>query len=103
MKKPRSRRRRVLTIAGAVSLEALAMKLRGYPIAGNLVVRCRNGHLFTTIWLPGVSVKSIRLGWLRLQWCPVGRHFSIVTPVRPAELTDAEREAARDRKDLRLP
>jgi hypothetical protein len=83
--------------------EALAMKLRGYPIAGNLVVRCRKGHLFTTIWIPGASVKSLRLGWVRFQWCPVGRHWSFVTPVRPSELSAREERRARERRDLRLP
>ena len=90
-------------IAAAVGFEAALMKLRGYPIAANLVVRCRKGHLFTTIWVPGVSLKSVRLGWLRLQWCPVGRHLSIVTPVKSAELTDAERQSASEHEDVRLP
>jgi hypothetical protein len=103
MRKPRSRRRRLLMIAAAVGFETALMKLRGYPIAGNLVVRCRKGHLFTTIWVPGVSLKSVRLGWLRLQWCPVGRHLSIVTPVKSAELTDAERQSASEHEDVRLP
>jgi hypothetical protein len=96
------RRRRLLIVAGLLA-EPVAMKLRGYPIGGNLVVRCRKGHLFTTIWLPGVSLKSIRLLWWRLQRCPVGNHWSIVTPVRPAELTNAEKRIAGERRDIRLP
>jgi hypothetical protein len=79
------------------------MKLRGYPIGGNLVVRCREGHLFTTIWIPGASLKSVRLAWWRLQRCPVGKHWSIVTPVKKSELSEAERQTASKRKDLRLP
>ena len=79
------------------------MKLRGYPIGGNLVVRCRKGHLFTTLWIPGASVKSIRLGWWRIQRCPVGRHWSLVTPVKPKELTEEEERSARARHDFRLP
>jgi len=79
------------------------MKLRGYPIGGNLIVRCRQGHLFTTIWIPSVSIKAIRLGWWRVQRCPVGQHWSIVVPVRPSELTDDERQLARGRRDVRLP
>ena len=79
------------------------MKLRGYPIGGNLVVRCRQGHLFTTIWIPSVSVKAIRLGWWRIQRCPVGRHWSIVVPVRESEISDDERQLARRAHDLRLP
>jgi hypothetical protein len=97
------RRRRALMFVAAALLEPLAMKLRGYPIGGNLVVRCRQGHLFTTIWVPGASLKAVRLGWWRLQWCPVGRHWSIVTPVKESELTADERQTANARKDLQLP
>lgn len=79
------------------------MKLRGYPVAGNLVVRCRKGHLFTTIWIPGVSVKALRLGWVRFQWCPVGRHWALVTPVKQTELNARDERRARERRDLRVP
>jgi hypothetical protein len=95
------RRRRLLL--ASILVEPLLMKLRGYPIGGNLIVRCRQGHLFTTIWVPGVSFKAVRLGWLRIQRCPVGRHWSIVVPVRDAELTTRERLLARRRHDIRLP
>src|SRR5262249_59103682 len=73
----------------------LTMWLRGYPpFGGRLVVRCRRGHLFTTLWIPGVSFKALRLGWLRVQRCPVGNHWSIVTPVRESELSGRQRRAA---------
>jgi len=100
-----TRRRRGWWLVGIASLiaEPIAMKLRGYPIGGKLIVRCRRGHLFTTWWLPGVSFKAVRLGWWRFQRCPVGGHWSFVTPVRPAELTEAERAEARRRSDLPLP
>jgi hypothetical protein len=99
----KSRRRRLLILAAAALLEPVAMKLRGYPIGGNLVVRCRKGHLFTTIWIPGASLKSVRFAWWRLQWCPVGKHWSIVTPVKQSELTEAEKRTASEHRDLRLP
>jgi hypothetical protein len=83
--------------------EPVAMKLRGYPIGGNLVVRCRRGHVFTTLWIPGVSVKAIRLGWWRVQRCPVGNHWSVVTPIRTSELTAGDRRRARRHRDVRLP
>ena len=67
------------------------MWLRGYPIGGRLVVRCREGHLFTTIWIPGASLKALRLGWWRVQRRPVGQHWSIVTPVREVDLGRRER------------
>jgi hypothetical protein len=98
-----SRRRRRLFFLAGMLLEPVAMKLRGYPIGGNLVVRCHRGHLFTTLWIPGISLKAIRLGWWRLQRCPVGGHWSLVTPVKPSELTEEERLLARERRDVRLP
>jgi hypothetical protein len=100
---PKSRRRRSLIIAAAFLLEPVALKLRGYRIGGNLVVRCRKGHLFTTIWVPGASLKSLRFGWWRFQRCPVGKHWSIVTPVKEAELSDEERRVASENKDIRIP
>jgi hypothetical protein len=79
------------------------MWLRGYPLGGRLVVRCRQGHLFTTLWIPGVSFKSLRLGWLRVQRCPVGNHWTIVTPVKPAELSARERRRAEEHRDAPIP
>jgi hypothetical protein len=92
----------LLLLAGLLA-EPLAMWARGYPIGGKLIVRCRDGHLFTTIWVPSASVKALRLGWVRFQWCPVGRHWSRVTPVKSSELTARERRRARSRHDLPLP
>jgi hypothetical protein len=99
----RRRRRRLLIFGVAVWLEPVAMKLRGYRIGGNLVVRCREGHLFTTIWIPGASLKSLRFAWWRFQRCPVGKHWSIVTPVKESELTEDEKRTASEHKDVRLP
>lgn len=99
---PKQRRRLWLIGVASVVAEPLAMKLRGYPMAGKLVVRCRQGHLFTTWWLPGISVKSLRLGWWRYQRCPVGGHWSLITPVRSSELTEAERADAHSRSDIPL-
>lgn len=62
----RRRKRRfglALALAGAL-VEALAIRRRGYGVAGNVVVRCREGHLFTTLWIPGgiAQVGSSRVG-----------------------------------------
>ena len=100
---PKSKGRKLLGIAAGVVVEALALRARGYPIGTDVVVRCRRGHLFSTIWLPGISLKSVRLIWWRVQRCPVGRHWTIVTPVRANELSEDEARAARERKDVRLP
>ena len=98
-----SRGRGLLWFLTAALGEALLMRARGYPMGGNLVVRCRDDHLFTTLWIPGVSVKAVRLGWWRIQRCPVGAHWSIVRPVKASELTEDEERLARARHDFRLP
>ena len=99
-----SRRSRPFIIAGAfIVLEAAALKLRAGRVAGNVVVRCRDDHLFTTIWIPVGSLKSLRFGWWRFQRCPVGRHWSIVTPVKPIDLTEDESRIAREHRDIRIP
>jgi hypothetical protein len=87
----------------AVLLEVGALWLRSGRFGGNVVARCRQGHLFTTIWIPGASVKSLRLGWWRVQRCPVGHHWSLVRPVRKSRLTEEERREAEERRDIRLP
>jgi hypothetical protein len=101
-KRKKHRRLWLLGIASVVA-EPVAMKLRGYPMGGKLIVRCRQGHLFTTFWLPGISFKALRLLWWRYQRCPVGGHWSLITPVRPSELTEAQRQEARDYSDIPLP
>ncbi len=86
-----------------LSLGTVLARLRGYRVGGNLVVRCQQGHVFTTIWIPGVSLKAIRLGWWRFQRCPVGNHWSLVRPVREADLSEDERRMAHEARDLRIP
>lgn len=104
MRRPRRKRRRLLAAIIVFNvLGTLYARSRGYAVGGNTIVRCRKGHLFTTIWIPGVSVKSIRLGWWRIQRCPVGRHWTIVVPVKTADLSEEERTTAHDTKDVRIP
>jgi hypothetical protein len=98
-----ARRRPLIVIVVALAGGTLVARRLGYKVGGNTVVRCRQGHLFTTIWVPGASLKSIRLGWFRLQRCPVGQHWSLVTPVKDAELTDDERRHAAEHRDIRIP
>jgi hypothetical protein len=95
---------RAIIIVGAVLIEAVALRRRGYGmLGGNVVVRCQRGHLFTTIWVPAASLKSLRLSWWRLQRCPVGHHWSIVTPVRESDLRPWQRRRARAHHDIRVP
>jgi len=98
------RRNKLLASVVAVyGIGTVIARKRGYPLAGNVVVRCRAGHLFTTIWIPGASVKSLRLGWWRYQRCPVGNHWALVKPVKVAELTAEQRAEAAAHKDVRVP
>jgi hypothetical protein len=87
----------------AILVEVAMLRLRGYRMGGNVVVRCQKGHVFTTIWIPGASLKSLRLGWWRYQHCPVGNHWSIVTPVKESDLTEEQRRIASENKDIRIP
>jgi hypothetical protein len=76
---------------------------RGYHVGGNTVVRCRDGHLYRTIWIPGASFKSLRLEWYRRQHCPVGNHWTWTVPVRDDELTPQQRMPAELHHDLPVP
>ena len=74
-------RRRTMVVVVAFYLVATV-------VARRTLVRCREGHLFRTIWVPGLSIKAIRLGWYRAQFCPVGRHWTVVKPVKDGEVDD---------------
>jgi hypothetical protein len=97
------RARPILLVVSLLALGALVARALGYKVGGNTVVRCRQGHLFTTLWIPGVKLKAIDLGIARIQRCPVGKHWSLVVPVRDAELTDDERRFAAEHHDVRIP
>ena len=71
--------------------------------AGRSIVRCSQGHLFETVWIPLASFKAIRLGPLRYQRCPVGHHYSLVRLVDPNSLTPEEMEQARSATDTWVP
>ena len=102
-----ARRRRGLIVAGTVTaayaVGTIAARRLGYSFGLNVVVKCRSGHVFTTIWIPGGSVKSLRLGFWRLQWCPVGRHVALVHPLKDAAVSDEVRQLADARHDVRIP
>jgi hypothetical protein len=80
-----------LVIFVAVAIRAAQMsRQRRYRFGHDVIVRCRDGHLFTTTWIPMMSVKAIRLGLLRVQRCPVGDHVTTVQLMRDEDLTPAE-------------
>lgn len=99
------RRRKGVAIAGgATAVEAFFLLRRtGKLIGFRTIVRCHRGHLFTTTWIPGVSLKALRLGPWRIQRCPVGKHWSLVRLVKVAKLSDKEQEQAHSCRDTLLP
>ncbi|MGH2860063.1 MAG: hypothetical protein ACRDLT_01005 [Solirubrobacteraceae bacterium] len=100
-----SKRHKGLAVAGgATAIEAWFLRRRSGSLVGlRTIVRCHRGHLFTTTWIPGASVKALRLGPWRVQRCPVGRHWSIVRPVQPTKLSETARAEARAVRDTLLP
>jgi hypothetical protein len=100
------RQRRLVIAGGVIAAYAVGTWValnQGYSFGRNVVVRCQQGHLFTTVWIPGVSVKALRLGFWRVQWCPVGRHVTVVSLVKNADLTEEERESAAEHHDIPIP
>jgi hypothetical protein len=66
-------------------------------------VRCSAGHLFTTIWIPLVSLKAVRLGGKRFQRCPVGHHWALVAPISADSASKEDLRAAAAVHDVRIP
>jgi hypothetical protein len=66
-------------------------------------VRCSQGHLFTTIWVPLGSLKAVRLGRKRYQHCPVGHHWSTVETMGPGSDSAADLAQAALVHDRRIP
>jgi hypothetical protein len=99
----RTRGRSFLLAIAFIVVWTLVARRLGYRFGGSTIVRCRRGHLFTTIWIPGVKIKAVDLLVARFQWCPVGRHWSLVTPVREASLSARDRLTAASHRDIRIP
>jgi hypothetical protein len=102
-----SKRKRRLIVTGAVTVSyaagTVAARRMGYRFGRDVVVKCHAGHVFSTIWIPAVSLKAVRLGLWRVQWCPVGQHVALIHPVRDMDLTQETREQAAANHDFRVP
>jgi hypothetical protein len=100
----RPARRWLIAATALTAVETVVVsRRRGAFLALDTVVSCRLGHLFTTWWIPALSLKAVRLGWWRFQWCPVGRHWSLVSPALRESLFPDELRVAAQLHDLRLP
>ena len=93
----------VLIIVGVIAGATLIGRRLGYNFGANTVVRCRKGHIFSTIWIPGVKLKELDLIVARVQRCPVGHHWSLCVPVKDADLTSEEKQFAREHHDIKIP
>lgn len=93
----------VLVGAVGIATEVIPLWRHGYHLGGTVTARCSRQHLFRTLWLPGASLKALRLGGRRFQRCPVDAHWGLVRLVREADLSEAERRLAREHRDLPLP
>lgn len=102
-----AKRKRNLAVLAVVltgyAVGTVIARQQGYSFGRNAVVKCRRGHFFSTTFLPGGSLKAIRLGLWRIQWCPVGRHVDLVRLVKDAELSEAQREFALAHHDVPVP
>ena len=63
------------------------------------IVRCSQGHLYTTNWVWWGSFKAIRLGARRIQKCPVCGRMRMTDQVDDADLTAQERLGAESTRD----
>ncbi|HKN96738.1 MAG TPA: hypothetical protein VJX10_06455 [Pseudonocardiaceae bacterium] len=93
-----------VVILAVVAVRAARMsRSRGYRFGRDVIVRCRDGHLFTTTWVPMMSFKAVRIGLVRIQHCPVGDHVTAVRLMRDEDLTPAERLEAGRHHDSGVP
>jgi len=93
----------VLLWALIVIVPILYLTNQGKSRGKDGVVRCSRGHLYMTIWIPGVSFKGAR--WInnRYQRCPVGKHWAWTERVAKAELTPEVISEAKKFHDIRIP
>jgi hypothetical protein len=93
-----------VVILAVVAVKAGRMsRLQGYRFGRDVIVRCREGHLFMTTWIPMMSFKAIRVGLVRIQLCPVGNHVTAVRLMRDEDLTPSQRLEASRHHDSGVP
>lgn len=73
------------------------------PSKYDRVVKCSEGHLYTTMWVPMVSLKALRFGQQRFQYCPIDKHWSWVERVDEAKLPTEELKEAMAHHDINIP
>ena len=90
-------------VVGGYAVGTIVAARAGYQVGREAFVRRRQGHLFTTTWIPGGSLKAIRLGLWRIQWCPVGRHVDLVRLVKPRPCRNPRASSPLAHHDILVP
>lgn len=81
---PLDRRVKFATAAAVLVGANAYARRRGYTIPGRTRARCSQGHEFTTLWIVGVSLTSLRLTPLRrVMRCPECRRWRLVRALKP--------------------
>lgn len=93
----------LLIIAAIMGFIVNQSRRNGAYFGKRIIVRCNQGHLFSTLWIPFVSAKAIRLGPIRIQYCPIGNHLAFVAGVNVNSLTEEEKDFAENHPDSMVP
>lgn len=67
------------------------------------IVECSSGAYYSTIWVPLVSFKALRLGNTRVQPCPIHHKWEKTWLVAPDTLEPEVLAKARATRDSRIP
>jgi hypothetical protein len=92
----------ILVVAAIIAFGAGAVIAgrRSRAQLGRTPARCRQGHLFTTVWGVKGAHRASDFGWMRIQRCPVGGHLTLVYPVDESTLTREEKKLAKEIVDV---
>ena len=78
---------------------AIVAHRKGFKKDGEVVARCSQGHLFTTVWVDRWTWRRFDVGFLKIQRCPVDGRLTVVRPAEVSDLTPEERKQAKLVKD----
>ncbi len=78
---------------------AVVAHRKGFKQDGEVAARCSQGHLFMTVWVDRWTWKRLDVGFLKIQRCPVGDHWSVVRPLEMSSLTADEKKLAKQTHD----
>jgi hypothetical protein len=83
----------------AFAVGAMVASRKGFKRDGEVVARCRQGHLFTTVWVGRFSWRQLDLGFAKIQRCPVDGRLTVVRPADVSALTPEQKRAAKRVRD----